>query len=401
MLIDTTYARRAPHSGTGVYLEQLCGALAELEGLEVIPACNLRRRPPAGGGLGSARNLLADERWIQLELPRRARAARADLIHHPLPALAHAARVPQVVTVHDLAFEVHPDRFDPAFRRVAHLTHRAAARHAGAVICVSEATAQEARQRWGIRPERIVVAPHGPGQALPAVAAEGAGALAEARPGAGSGAGLGAGSGPGPEPGYFLYVGDDEPRKNLPALVAAYARYRERAGADACELVLAGSVSAERVGAAGTVAAGTLPGVRLEPRPDAARLAELYAGATALVHAAVHEGFGMTLTEAMAAGVPVLAAPSPAALEVGGDALRYAHPSDAEGFAAAMLELAADTRARAMLVARGRERADAFSWSESARIHLAAYSLAVRMSAQPPRAPAFRRRADRPGATRP
>ena len=345
VLIDTTFAWRAPKSGTGIYLERLCAALATMDGVDVVPAGNFRRRPPSGGGWGSVRNLLTDERWTQIELPRRARAAGADLIHHPLPAYAHASALPQVVTVHDLAFEVLPDKFDPAFRRLARLTHRAAALRARAVICPSHATARDVEARWGVRPERIVVAPHGLGQDLGIRLGDGA----EARPG-----------------GYFLYVGDDEPRKNLGALLAAYGLYRERAPTPPLDLVLAGSASA------------THDGVRIERRPDSARLAALYGGAVALVHCSLHEGFGMTLVEAMAAGVPVLAAEAPAVLEVCGEAAHYGDPADPSAFAEAMADLAADQSLRRELAVRGRRRAAAFSWTDSARIHVGAYSLALK-----------------------
>lgn len=347
VLIDTTFASRAPQSGTGVYLERLCAALAGLDGVEVVRARNERRRPPAGGGWGSARNLLADERWTQVELPRRARAARADVIHHPIPAFAHASGLPQVITVHDLAFEALPEHFDPGFRRFARLAHRAAARRARAVICVSQATAADVQARWAIAPERIVVAPHGPGQEFGAPA--GAAAL-PSHP---------------REHGYFLYVGDGEPRKNLAGLLAAYRVYRGRAAAP-LELVLAGSARAAETG------------VRVEPGPDAARLGTLYGGAVALVHGALHEGFGMTLLEAMAAGAPVLAAPAPAAVEVCGDAARYADPRDPSAFAAAMAEIASDASLRRELAERGRRRAAEFSWTDSARVHVGAYSLALR-----------------------
>ncbi|MEA2199231.1 MAG: hypothetical protein QOJ25_3282 [Solirubrobacteraceae bacterium] len=349
VLIDITYSARAPQSGTGVYVERLSAALAALDGVEVVSARNERRRAPAGGGWRSARNLLDDERWTQVELPRRARAARADVIHHPLPTFAHACAVPQVITVHDLAFEALPGHFDPGFRRVAHVTHRAAARRARAVICVSQATAGDVRERWGIAAERIVVAPHGPGQDFGApVAME-------------------------PRPGYFLYVGDDEPRKNLAGLLAAYRVYRDRdrdrgaarRATAPLELVLAGSASAREAG------------VRVETRPDAGRLAALYAGAVALVHGSLHEGFGMTLLEAMAAGAPVLAAPAPGVVEVCGEAARYADPGDPSAFAAAMAEIAADGSLRRELAERGRRRAAEFSWTDSARIHICAYSLAL------------------------
>src|SRR5205807_3399263 len=97
---------------------------------------------------------------------------RADVIHHPLPAHARGAGVPQVVTLHDLAFERLPESFDRRFRAYAHRAHRRAALAADVVLCVSETTAADARKLWGVAPDRIVVAPLGPGQALPAPSGE-------------------------------------------------------------------------------------------------------------------------------------------------------------------------------------------------------------------------------------
>src|SRR5438046_1908244 len=131
VLLDTTYARRAPRSGTAVYLDRLQQALALLDGLHVLPVSNERRRAPAGGGIASVRNLLADAWWTAIELPRQARSGSVDLVHHPLPARSAKASVPQVVTVHDLTFERLPDHFDRRFRTYAQKTHRAAALAAG------------------------------------------------------------------------------------------------------------------------------------------------------------------------------------------------------------------------------------------------------------------------------
>jgi alpha-1,3-rhamnosyl/mannosyltransferase len=207
------------------------------------------------------------------------------------------------------------------------------------VICVSHTTASDVRELWGVDPGRIVVAPHGPGQRL-AVVREG-------------------------ESSHFLYVGDDEPRKDLETLLASYARYRHPEGS-ALGLVLAGSLSA----------AG--PGVSVEQGPTSQRLAELYAGAAALVHTSLYEGFGLTLVEAMRAGVPVIAARVAGAVEVCGDAARYAQPGDPSSFARAMAEIADQPRLRRELAERGRERAGRFSWDDCARAHLEAYSLARR-----------------------
>jgi glycosyltransferase involved in cell wall biosynthesis len=339
VLLDTTYARSAPYSGTAVYLAAIEAALDRSGLVEVVTTANRRRRLPAGGGLGSVRNLLVDQLWTTVELPRRARKLGADVIHHPLPALAPGASAAQVITVHDLAFERLPDRFDRGFRTYAHLAHRAAARRAGAVICVSQTTADDVRDLWGVQAERVLVAPHGPGQGLAVVRDR--------------------------DPTHFLYVGDDEPRKDLGTLLASYTRYRhlERSPLD---LVLAGSVSAAS------------PGISVEHRPAPGRLAELYAGAAALVHTSLYEGFGLTLVEAMSAGVPVIAARVAGAVEVCGDAAHYAQPGEASSIARAMAEIADQPGLRARLAKLGRERAGQFSWDECARAHVEAYSLARR-----------------------
>jgi glycosyltransferase involved in cell wall biosynthesis len=332
VLLDTTYARRG-HSGTGVYLTRLAAAL-RAEGVEVVEAANERRPAPGGGGAASVRNLALDEWWTQVELPRRARAAGADVLHHPLPALAARAPCPQVVTLHDLAFERLPEHFSPAFRRWASRAHRRAARGAAAVVCVSQTTRTDARARWGIDDARIVVAPHGPGQELHVQRSGTA---------------------------HFLYVGDEEPRKNLALLLEAHARYRRAAGPQALELVLAGR------------ARGNGEGVRSEPRPD---LAALLGTAAALVHPALHEGFGLPALEAMSAGVPVIAARSPGLVETCAGAARYIDPYDAGDLATALAELASDATLREDLAHRGRARAAEFSWAASARAHIEAYTLA-------------------------
>jgi glycosyltransferase involved in cell wall biosynthesis len=275
---------------------------------------------------------------VAVELPRLARKLRADVIHHPLPAFAPVASSAQVITVHDLAFERLPDRFDPGFRKFAHLAHRTAARRAGAVVCVSRTTADDVRQLWGVPSEQILVATHGPGQKL---------AVARDR-----------------DPAHFLYVGDDEPRKDLATLLAAYARYRERVPSP-LGLVLAGAASA------------AAPGVSVEHHPEPGRLAELYGGAAALVHSSLYEGFGLTLLEAMRAGVPVVAARAAGVVEVCGDAALYAECADPSSFADAMTSIAHQPWLRAKLAASGRERGKEFSWDDCAKSHLEAYSLAL------------------------
>ncbi|HEY2768926.1 MAG TPA: glycosyltransferase family 1 protein [Solirubrobacteraceae bacterium] len=339
VLLDTTYARRAPRSGTAVYLERLQDALAGLDGVDAVPAANRRRRAPAGGGLGSVRNLLSDAWWTTLQLPRLARRANAGLIHHPLPARAPLTRTPQVITVHDLSFERLPEQFDPRYRAYARRAHRDAARHAAAVICVSETTAADVRELWQVPAGKIVVAPLGPGQRLGR-------------------------HDPPDHPRHFLYLGDAEPRKNLGTLLTAYQQYRA-ASDQPLELVLAGSARAHG------------PGIRIESAPDAGRLSRLFAEAAALVHPSLYEGFGLTVLESMDSGTPVIAARSPGLVETCGNAAQFADPRSPDAFADAMSDVARDPALRIRLRERGIARAGEFSWSRCAHRHADAYSLAL------------------------
>ena len=339
VLVDTSYAARGP-SGTAVYVRRLVDAL-RAQGVEVVEAVQPRRLAPgAGNPVRSAANATLDWLWLHVGLPRAARAAGADVVHHPLPAFSPRIGVPQVATVHDVAFAGMRRHYSGAWRRLALRAYRRAARGSAALVCVSEATAAEAVGVLGADRERLVVAHHGPGQVEPVATAR------ADRPG-----------------GPLLFVGDAEPRKNLAGLLAAYARYRAEA-ADPAPLVLAGAAA----GAAGE------PGVTGAPGPSAAELAALMDGARALVHPSLHEGFGLPLVEAMALGVPVVAVASAGAREVCGEAALLVEPGGlAEGIAA----VAGDPELRAGLAERGRERARSFTWEGSARAHLRAYTLAV------------------------
>ncbi len=339
VLIDTSYAERGP-SGTAVYVRELVAALRG-EGIEVVEASQRRRLAPgAGNPLRSAANAALDLAWLHGGLARAARAARADVVHHPLPAHSRRIAAPQVVTVHDVAFAGMRRHYSGAWRRLALRSYRRAARSAAALVCVSEATAAETIALLRAEPARVVVAPHGPGQVR--------------RPHA-----------PRTDQpaGPLVFVGDTEPRKNLAGLLAAYARYRAES-ADPAPLVLAGAAAA---------AAGE-PGVTGLASPSAGRLTALLGSARALVHPSLHEGFGLPLVEAMALGIPVVAVASAGAREVCADAALLVAP---DGLAEGIAAVAADAELRIDLGRRGWERAGRFSWQACARAHVHAYTLAA------------------------
>lgn len=341
VLIDTSYARRGP-SGTGVYVGQLVRALRARAAVEVVEVAQPRRgRPGAGSPVRSAVNALLDLHWLHRGLPGAARRLRADVVHHPLPAHSRGLRCAQVATFHDVAFEAMPGGYGRVWRALARRAYRRAASRSDAIVCVSAHTASDVAGVLRADASRIVVAPHGPGQV------EG---LAP----------------PAAERSHLLYVGDAQERKNIALLLEAYALYRG-AVREPVELVIAGAAAGSAPG---------LPGVRGVPHPSRERLLGLYGSAIALVHPAVHEGFGLTVLEALWLGTPVVAVRNAATEELAASAALLVE--DAAGMAEEIARLASDAGLREELSRRGRQSAARFSWDASARAHEEAYTLASR-----------------------
>jgi glycosyltransferase involved in cell wall biosynthesis len=274
-------------------------------------------------------------------LPMRARDA--DVLHVTNCFLPLVRRVPGVVTIHDLAFEDHPEDF----ARATALKYRSwtprAARSAQIVITPSQFTADDVARRYRVDPAKIRVIPEAPALAR-----------GDTEPPAGP---------------YILGVGDLRRKKNFALLATAYAGLRARglehtlviAGVDA------GEGQALRAAAAGNPL--ELPGYVSDERLDA-----LIRGASVLVHPSVYEGFGLVLVEAMARDVPVVAANATALPETAAGAAELFEPASARDLSDAI------TRAlerRDELVAAGRRRVAELSWDQAARATIDAYNDAL------------------------
>jgi glycosyltransferase involved in cell wall biosynthesis len=173
------------------------------------------------------------------------------------------------------------------------------------------------------------------------------------------------------EGGFLLYYGRfDVYQKGLDTLLHAFVRIaRER---PRVELRLAGrGKDVERVRELAREL-GVAERVRLVPDVERAQVLELFSGALALLMPSRLEGLPMVPAEAMAAGVPVVAASVGAVPEVvdpprGGILVP---PDDPEALAGAALRLLDDPAGRAALSASARASAERFSWDAVAERHL-------------------------------
>ena len=306
--------------GWGRYARDLLAALSYQEDIEVLALEH--------GGRGP--ELL----WEQLTLPRILRRTQVDLVHVPNCFLPLRRPCPGVVTIHDLAWEEHPEDF----ARTTGWKYRTfvprAAHSADRVICPSAFTHADLVRRYGIDPAKLRVIVEGPSLAR-----------SNAEPP------------PGP---YILAVGDLRQKKNFGRLVEAFARLRTEGLPHSLVIVGRDAGEGARLRAPGV----ELPGYVAEERLDA-----LMRGADVLVHPSLYEGFGLVIVEAMVRGVPVAAARAGALPETGGDAALYFDPLDVSDMAATIRRALEEPA----LGARGRKHAEIFSWHKAAERTAAVY----------------------------
>ncbi len=274
--------------------------------------------------------------WEQALLP--AQAAGAAVILSPAN-LAPAASRRNVVVIHDAAALRHPEAYSGAY--VAYHRHilPLLARRARLVLTPSAFSRGELVEVLGADPDRVVVVPEGVEERFsPAADSE----ATRRRHGL--------------QRPYALVVGTVSDRKNLAALEPVARALADRG----LDLVLAGSDRG--------YLRGEGPGVRRLGYVDEALLPGLYAGARVVVMPSRYEGFGLPCLEAMAAGVPLVAARAGALPEVCGDAALLVDLDRPGELAEATVAAATDDRMRAPLRVAGIVRASQFTWDRTAAL---------------------------------
>jgi glycosyltransferase involved in cell wall biosynthesis len=323
--------------GWGRYARCLAEALTELPAQDLDP---LTLEVIREGGPGP------EVLFEQVRLPLLLRRLGAALVHAPDCFLPLVRPCPGVVTIHDLAFEDVAGDMAPKTRLKYRTLVPRAARSAERIICPSDFTRDDVCARYAVDPARVRVIREAP--ALPAV------------PG---------GGGELPSSPYVLAVGDLRPKKNLPALVSAFARLNGD-GAIGHRLVLAGLDAGQ--GARLLELAGAAP-LEMTGYVSDERLDALIRGADLVVHPSLYEGFGLVVLEAMVRGTPVLAARAGALPETGGEAAAYFDPGLPGSLADQLGHLLSDPGERARRSERGRTWAARFTWRETARQTAAVY----------------------------
>lgn len=281
------------------------------------------------------------------------------------PTWARDPDVATVVTVYDLIPLIFTEHYlsDPR-GRIPYRSRAEFLRHVDAVLAISQATADDVVKRLGVEPERVHVIHAGATDTFAAMYGspdEARRHLAERLPAV--------------RPGFMLYVGGFEFRKNLERLIEAYAqmaaplraehqlviacklldeeraglhRHASRLALDDGELVLTGFVSDRDLGA-------------------------LYHACGLFVFPSLYEGSGLPVLEAMSCGAPVAVSATSTGPEIVGDVAATFDPTSVDAIAECLTATITSPQTLERLAVRSRARASHYTWRRTALETLNAY----------------------------
>jgi glycosyltransferase involved in cell wall biosynthesis len=288
----------------------------------------------------------------EVETLRRARALAAD-VALSITGYVHpdVAPLTSVLLVPDIQHEYHPEFFTPSELEERRRLYTASAKRAAHICAISEFTRQTLIARLGIPPERVTTA-HLAADPIfhPGSAARGSHSRVLDR------YGLKARE-------YLLFPGHTWPHKNHAAAVEALRILREIYGLDPL-LVCTGSAKGAHAHLLARIhTAGLGDRVRFLGYCPAEDMPGLYEGAAALVFPSLFEGFGLPLLEAMWCDCPIVCSDGTSLSEIAADAAMLIDPKSPEALAHAVSRVLTDEGLRRALIARGRRRAEDFSWT--------------------------------------
>jgi alpha-1,3-rhamnosyl/mannosyltransferase len=275
-------------------------------------------------------------------------------VFHASNLLRTVPRPPRLsTTLHDLTAWIVPECHRPEQVAGDMAFADRILKRADGILAVSENTKRDAVRILGLKPEKIRVVYPGAAPEYFSVTKEAASRAANnynlTRP-------------------YFLFAGTIEPRKNIDTLLTAWMQLPSsfRQEASLAILGMPGWKSAETLRRL-TQLTREPSGVRYLGYVPESLVPGLTAGAQALIYPSYHEGFGIPVAQAMAAGCPVITSNVSSLPEITGGAALLIDPHSPAEIGSAIQRVRESTELSQRLSSAGLERARLFTWERAAR----------------------------------
>jgi glycosyltransferase involved in cell wall biosynthesis len=300
----------------------------------------------------------------QVDLPRILRRKKIGLLHSPHFNIPLIRVCPTVVTIHDVIYlACREDLPSLAGRMYYRAMMAAAVRRADRIITDSEYSRRDIQRFFKAKDDRLDVIYPGVDQSIRKNVDSVKLCEVKSRLGIVSP--------------YLIYTGIYKLRKNHAGLLQAFKTFVDRGGH--AQLVIAGPMEdGEEMLRRLARDLGVADRVVFTGFVDDRDLPALYSGASVYACPSLYEGFGFTVLEAMACGIPVVCSKETSLPEVAGAAALYADARNPQEFGNALYQVFSDQALRAMLVSKGTNNLQRFQWKHAAEQTLAVYEKAAR-----------------------
>ena len=285
--------------------------------------------------------------WFEISVKRWLSKNNPDLFLSTDGYCCLSTDLPQVMVIHDLAYEHFADHVYGLATRYYRYFMPYYAKKAQRIATVSEFSKQDIVNLYHISPNKIDVVYNGAKEVYKAVSDT---IKNEVKSIYSHGAE------------YFVYVGSIHPRKNVKNLLLAFEQFKKETGSD-FKLLIVGRKAWDFEEVDTTHANMQFKDdVNFLGHIPPAELADIVASAYAMVYVSLFEGFGIPIIEAMGCDVPVITSNTTSMPEAAGDAALLVNPLSVGDIASAMKKLAGDADLRNELISKGRNQLKKFSW---------------------------------------
>ena len=169
---------------------------------------------------------------------------------------------------------------------------------------------------------------------------------------------------------YITYVGKPTERRNLSALIRAFAALKRTHGLPHKLLIVGADLPGTSPFRAVITELGLEQDVVIRGHVTHAEMVSVYNAAALFIYPSSYEGFGMPVLEAMACGTPVIALDNTAFPEFAGGVAHLLPDARVDTLVAGMLHVLGDEALRRQMAQDGPRRAAAYDWRLITRRYL-------------------------------
>lgn len=289
--------------------------------------------------------------WFDFSIPKILKKHNPDIFISTDGFASLRTSVPQITTIHDLAFEHYPEHLPFKFRYYLRKFTPKFAQIVKKIVTVSAFSKKDLQDQYKIPAEKISVIYNGAHAEYKPLSAETIQAIrkkyASGKP-------------------YFVFAGALHPRKNIEKLLEAFAVFKRDTKSD-MQLLLVGRFAWKSDGIKNAMSQHPYrDDIHNYDYMNVDKLSKIIGSAYALTFVSLFEGFGIPILEAIRCGVPSITANKTSMPEVAGQTGILVSPESTVEIADAMKLLVTNPALRQRLIDNCEDQGRKFSWEQSA-----------------------------------